>query len=126
MAVGWNPRTLVPPDLDEATIGELLDELTHSMGLDYRVINENTFEITTIEDVNDRSQLEIFSCHKILEGKLTVEQLIDVVRNALRSSGENFSAWRVVFEPRIKSFIVLGPQTLHRQVDAILRRIEKL
>ena len=123
---GWNPRTEVPPHLEETTVGEILEELTHSMGLDYRVINSETLEITTLDDVNERSQLEVFSCHEILEGKLNEQQLVDVVRNALRSSGENLSAWRVVFEPSIKSFVAVGPQTLHRQINAILQRIRKL
>lgn len=125
--LGWNPRTEVPPDLDEATVGDLLDELTHSMGLAYRVVNPNTFEITTIDDVNDRPQLEFFSCHAILAGgDLDQQQLVDIVRTALRSTGQNLSAWRVVFEPSIQCFIAVGPQTLHRQINAILNRVENL
>ena len=126
LEIGWNPNTEIPPALNEATVGDMLDELTHSMGLSYRVVNNNTFEITTMADVNERSQLEFFSCKEILGGKLDEEQLVDIVRNALRSTGQNLSAWRVVYEPSIKCFIVVGPQTLHRQINAILKRIEKL
>ena len=126
LEVDWNPRAEVPPDLNEANVGDMLDELTHSMGLAYRVVNPDTFEITTEDDVNEQPELEFFSCHAILQGDLNEKQVVDIVRNAVRSTGQNLSAWRVVFEPRVKCFIAVGPQTLHRQIHAILNRIETL
>ena len=126
MQVGWNPRTKIPPGLSEDKVGELLDELTHSMGLAYRAINENTFEITTVEKVDTKPRIEFHSCHSILGGKLSEKQMVDVVKNSLQTATQNLGRWRVVFEPSIKSFIVSGPETLHRQIDAILKRIQEL
>lgn len=122
---GWNPNTHVASGFDEPTVGDMLDELTHSMDVGWRVINPNTFEITSNEIVNETTPLEFYSCAKILAGTLNAEQLVVAVRQALQSANRNLDRARIYFDAETQCFIVVAPESIHRQIDAIVSRLKK-
>ncbi len=124
LSAGWNPNTHVASGFDEPTVGEMLDELTHSMDVGWRVINANTFEITSNEIVEETPLLEFYSCAKILAGTLNAEQLVLTVRQALQSVNRTLDRARIHFDQETQCFIVVAPESIHRQLEALVTRLE--
>ena len=124
LEAGWNPNTHVASGFEEPTVGDMLDELTHSMDVGWRVINVNTFEITSKDVIAETVVLEFYSCARILAGTLNSEQLVLSVKQALQSANRNLNRARIHFAGEIQSFIVVAPESIHRQMEAIVARLE--
>lgn len=123
---GWSPRSTIPAGVSEDTVNELLDEICHSMKIDFRLINDNTFELLTAPAEKQRRDLEFYDCKKILAGPLQTSQLIELLRQSLQSAGFGTNDMRAFFANEIECFIVVAPQSIQRKVEKILQRLAEL
>lgn len=125
-SVGWSPRSMIPANIQEESVGDLLDEICHSMNIVYRVIDENTFELLSTEAEKRHRDLEFYSCKKILAGPLQAEQMIELLRQSLQSAGYTTVDMRAFYAKEIVCFIVVAPQSIQRSIESILKRLEEL
>ena len=123
LPTGWTPQTMVPGQIDEQSTEEALRQLVRTMGLTSRFINENTIEITTFESAAKSTELEVYSCHKILKGNLTASALMQALEGALDFNLNRLNNIRVVYEPECQCVIAVAPQLVQRQIHAILQRL---
>ena len=123
LPTGWTPQTMVPGEIDENSTEEALRQLIRTMGLTSRFINENTIEITTFEAAAKSTELEVYSCHKILNGDLTPDALMQAIQGALNFNLNQLNNIRVVYEPECECIIAVAPQLVQRQIYAILQRL---
>ena len=124
MPLGWTPKTKIPQGFSEANIEDALDEVAHSLNVTYRAIKANTFELMSKQRMQDLTEVEFHNCSKILAGKLTSQQLNEVVRQSLQSANQLNGSTRAYFEPEIECFIVVGPQNVQKLVSSVLQRLE--
>lgn len=124
LALGWNQNTQLPSDIDESTVGDLVDELAHSMNVAGRIIDQNTIELTSQTAMESKTELEFYDCSKILAGRITSENLTALVRETLQNiSSDNL---RIYLDEEIQSLIVIGPQPVQQQIEALLDRLVEL
>jgi hypothetical protein len=121
---GWNPTTRMPPTVHKQTVEEFLEHLSHSMLLTFRVIDKNVFEMTTFEAAAQAPDLEFYPCEKIRSGQMTADQLSQLLRQSLGIPNQPQTNLRIYFEPAIQTLIAVAPQSIQRQIEAILRRID--
>lgn len=122
-SLGWTPETLVPGLIEEATLGDALNELTRSLRLTLRAVDETTVELTSFEVAAQLAELEMYSFGKILKGKLTEQQAQTLIIETL---GPQLQSARFVYEPKYQVFVVFAPQSLQKQVAAVIEKLEKL
>ena len=123
LPTGWTPQTIVPAKIEENTVDEAIHQLVRTMGLTSRYIDSNTIEITTFKSAADSAELEVYSCHKILSGKMTPEALMQALEGALHFNANQLNNIRVVYEPECQCIIALAPQLVQRQIHAVLERL---
>ena len=121
---GWNRSTIVPGNIIEPTIGDVLKEVAQSMNLTLRAVDENTLEITTFDRAAVEVELEIYHFGKLLK-RLNEEQASRMIANTL---GEQLQApyIRNTYEPKCQCYILVAPQSLQRQMAAIVKKLEEL
>jgi hypothetical protein len=123
---GWSPRSTIPPDVSEATIGDLLDEICHSMRITFRAIDEKTFELLTMDEEKQHRDLEFYDCTTIINGPLNTGQMMELLRQSIQSAGYTPDDMRAYFANEINCFIVVAPQSIQRKIESILKRLEDL
>lgn len=123
LPTGWTPQTIVPAKIEENTVDEAIHQLVRTMGLTSRYIDSNTIEITTFKSAADSTELEVYSCHKILSGNMTPEALMQALEGALHFNVNQLNNMRVVYEPECQCVIALAPQLVQRQIHAVLERL---
>ncbi len=123
LAEGWNPQTMLPPDIVEKNLRDFLRQICRAMELTYRVIDEKTVQITTFSTAARETDFEVYSCAKILE-RLTHEQLVQLLQQALGLEIQSQPNLRIFLDAESKSLFVTAPQFIHRQIKAILDRLQ--
>ncbi len=123
LAEGWNPQTMLPPDIVEKSLRDFLRQICRAMELTYRVIDEKTVQITTFSTAARETDFEVYSCAKILD-RLTHEQLVQLLQQALGLEIQSQPNLRIFLDAESKSLFVIAPQFIHRQINAILDRLQ--
>lgn len=123
---GWNPQTAIPLGFAEQNVDQLISEIAHSMDVAYRAINANTFELLSKERLLELTEVEFYSCSKILSGQLNQQQLFELVRQSLQSANRLDGSTRAYFEAEIECFIVVGSQDVQKLIRSVLQRLEDL
>jgi hypothetical protein len=123
LAEGWNPQTMLPPDIVEKNLRDFLRQICRAMELTYRIIDEKTVQITTFSTAARETDFEVYSCAKILQ-RLTHEQLVQLLQQALGLEIQSQPNLRIFLDAESKSLFVIAPQFIHRQVKAILDRLQ--
>ncbi len=123
--LGWTPLTRVPGQIDEETVGEVLKQLGRAMKLSVLAIDKSTVQLTTFEKAANSIDLEFYHFGKILAGKLNEEQALALMMQTL---GHQLQAPQVrfIYEPKYQTLVVSAPQSLQRQLAAVLQRLENL
>ena len=118
---GWTPQTIVPGNIDEPTVKEVILQLAQAMELTAYSINSNTMVMTTRSHAANTRDLEVYPVGKLLAGKLDEKFLLEVFETTL---GSQLKSERYIYAPNCKCFIVSAPQSKQRQVEALLKRLE--
>jgi hypothetical protein len=125
LPLGWTPLTKVPGYMDEENLGEFLKQLTRSMKLTYRVVDDATVELTTFESAAESVELEVYHFGKLLTGPLNEAQAMRLIAETLGAQLQTPRV-RYVYEPKYQSFVLLAPQSLQRQLAALIKKLEGL
>ena len=120
--MGWWPSTMVPGEFNEPTLQDSLRQLTRSMGCTYRALDEKTFEIISINEANNRPELQVYPAKKILDGVLTPELLLDTLRQTFQRDSHLV---KVGYDSDSQSIIVVAPQSIQVQFEAVVDRIRE-
>lgn len=125
MLMGWTPATKVPGHVAEEHVGEVLKQLARSMNVTIRAIDATTMEVTTFEKSAQTVDTEVYHLGKVLAGPLNEEQTIKLIVQTLGTQLQTPQV-RWVYEPKCQSLILVAPQSLQRQIDSVIKRLEKL
>ena len=126
LPLGWNPNTEIPFGFTEPNVEQLISEIAHSMDVAYRAIDAKTFELLSKERLQELTEVEFYSCSKILAGQLNQQQLFELVRQSLQSANRLDGSTRAYFEAEIECFIVVGSQDVQKLIHSVLQRLENL
>ena len=118
---GWNPRTLVPGNIDEPTAGDTVKQLAQSMNLSVVAIDANTVMLTTVEQAAVTRDIEVYPVAKLLAGKFNEDQLKQAFETTL---GFELRNEKYVYDSSCQCFIVAASQSKQRQVEALLKRLQ--
>lgn len=120
---GWTPQLLVPGNIEEPTVLDTATQLAQSMRLAIVAVNEDTLLLTTLDRSSQMTDLEVYPVSKILAGGVNENQLMTLINNALGSQLQSRFV-RFAYQPSCQCVIVLGPQTLQRQIEALLDQLD--
>ncbi len=119
---GLTPQTSIPGTLIGETLGDLLNELAQALEITYVVIDPETLLLTTFEAAHRQRELEVYSLNAVLDRKVNIDQLHALLRNVLGSEIDR-SMTQIYFDRESQSLIVVGPQSIHRHLGAVLKAI---
>lgn len=121
---GWTPETLIPWESRGEPLEQKLSNLTDSMNLTSRVIDDHTLQITTHADVQRQLELEVYPCGDLLQ-KYSVEQLTKIFDNVLGSQVNRQLGMSVTLESTNQCWIAILPQPLQIRFEAGLSQLRK-
>ena len=121
----WTPRTLLPGNLIEQTVEGVATQLARSMNLTILATDENTLVITTFAHAAKTADLEVYPLAKLLAGKLNSNHLLRLVTESLGTQLQSEKV-RFLLEPNCQCLIVSAPQSLQRQIKALLDRLDEI
>ena len=119
----WNPNLRVPWLSKERSFEKTLRELTNSMGLAYRLVNQDTLEITTKQKYWSATRLEIYPCQKQLQKRYTGDQIIQFLKEGIAADLPRQSLTQVIYSPDYECVIAVLPDPLHIRVEKILAQL---
>jgi hypothetical protein len=122
MREGWTPQTVVPGNIFESSVLDTVQQLAQSMRLSFQAVNENTMVLTTFESSAQRVDLEVYPISKLLADNVSANQIMNLVNNALGSQLQS-KAVRYVYQPKCQCIVVLAPQTIQRQIEALINQL---
>lgn len=120
--LGWTAAVKVPGNVSSRTAREFLDQLTQAMELGWRIVDQQTVEITTHERLRARTDLEMYSLADLARTGLTAERIRDLLNAVIGvQAGRAGAIW--YYDAATQSLWILAPQWLHQQVEPILERL---
>ncbi len=120
---GWNPNTQVPWKSRDQKIEKTLMELTSSMGIGWRMLDEGTLEITSRQQLWNGTRIEVYPCHRQLARNYTPEQIIRFLQSGIAGDLPKQAWTRVEFLPRLGCIVTLLPDPLHIRAEKILNQL---
>ncbi len=118
---GWSPQTLLPGNIDEPTVREVIRQIATSMNLEVFSVDSQTMLMTTHAIAAQTRDLEVYPVSKLLAGKLDESFLKEVFETTL---GDQLKSERYIYAPNCRCFIVSAPQAKQKKVAALLERLE--
>ncbi|MGI9517287.1 MAG: hypothetical protein ACR2NP_09590 [Pirellulaceae bacterium] len=123
MPYGWNPSTQIPWKSRDQKIEKTLLDLTSSMGVAWRMLDESTLEVTSSGQMWNASRLEIYPCGRQQARNHKPEQIIRFLQNGIAADLPQASWTRVEFVPRLDCIVALLPDPLHIRAERILDQL---
>lgn len=124
VAEGWTPLTLIPWEGSQETLDQRLRELTNSMNLGIRAIDQDLLLITSQTDLHTQLELEVYPCADLLE-KYSVEQLTRIFDSVLGASVDPGRGMSVTLESNCRCWVAILPQPLQVRFEAGLTQLRK-
>ncbi len=119
---GWTNRSMVPGDFRADTVELLLKELARSLACTWLAIDEHTFQLTSFNEASRRQFVEVHS----LEGlAIEAQPLMEILTQTLGGELRESPMVQFLYEPEANALIVVGPQPLQRQFEAIVNRLKQ-
>jgi len=121
---GWTSQAMAPSRMTEETVGDAISEIAHSLGAAVLVVNDSTVWLTTFDTATSIFYVKCYPLKRIGKARLTGRQVLEIVREAL---GREMTLPGTVVQLLADDawFAVRAPQSVHRQIDAVLRAVEK-
>ena len=120
---GWTSDALAAGWIEEPTLGDVVRETARAMGAGVYVVDERTVWLTTPSAANDIFLLKLYPLAKIANGRLTESSLRQIMLEALGDQTVQAGV-TLSFLDRQKLMVVRAPQTLHRQIEAVLKDLK--
>ncbi len=121
---GWSPATRIPWESNGQPLEQELRELTDSMQLATRVVDDHTIQITTHSDAKGQLELEVFPCADLLE-KYSSEQLLKILDSVLGASVVPDLGMSVTLESTCKCFVSIVPQPIQIRLESALSQLRR-
>ena len=121
---GWNLNTVVPGNFSAEDNRQLLNRLARAMDLQWYSVGPSTFILTTPLAASATINVEIYPVGILLDGQITQEHLMEVLR---RSAGASLSSeifTNVYFDGESKSFLVAAPPFVQEKVASVLGELK--
>ncbi len=119
----WNPNVQLPWLSKERSFEKTLRELTNSMGLAYRLLNQDTLEITTKQKYWTENRLEIYPCQRQLKKRYTGDQIIQFLKEGIAADLPRQTMTQVIYSPDYECIIAVLPDPLQIRVEKILAQL---
>ncbi len=116
--VGWNPHGETTLSVDEAPLGEALVQLLEPMELTYRIINENTLQVTTVTAMTEQLEIEFYPAKDLLSERFDSAAMIDLIHRSL----ELDEAGTLLLDGPSQCLIVAQPHKQQVAVEQLLDR----
>jgi DNA-directed RNA polymerase subunit RPC12/RpoP len=122
---GWPPNTELTFTADKRPLADALVSLLRPMDLTYRVVDENTLQVTTPQVLASRVELELFPVGDLLTDKLDVAGLTQRIRTTLGEGHFEESGGTSVlrFDPQSRHLLASLPQPQHIALAKILAEL---
>ena len=120
---GWTPGTLVPGELSEPTVGDLIRELSVAMRLVPVAIDASTIVLTTEAQSKSWIDIEVYPISQALHQKINGNQIPKLLYDLIGTKVNDHFV-RVVFEPKCRCLIVVAPQSIQRQVESVVAELD--
>lgn len=117
---GWTPQAEVPGDFNAENVGQLLKELARSLDATFLAVDAHCFVITSFEVAARHHETEIYPLHA---QSLQPDQILALLFQTLGPQIRNDPAIQVIYEPEGHCLIAIAPQSMQRQIEAILKRL---
>ncbi len=117
---GWWPSTMVPGEFDESNLQNALFQLSRAMKCSYRAIDATTFELLSSQEADRRPELQVYPIKDILSEKLTSEVLLETLGRTFQREA---NLLQVGFDEDSQAIVVIGPQSIQVQFEAVITRL---
>ncbi len=124
LTAGWTPLTQVPGELVEAEVGEAIHRLAKAMKLKVIGIDAKTLQLTTSTLANSVQDLEVYPLLASWANETPPQEIEQLIFTALGRQVQS-SFVRLVYEPKCKCLIVVAPQSIQRQVEKLVERLNQ-
>lgn len=123
-AEGWTLQTQVPGNVDEPDNRALLKQISRSMNLTWRVIDDRSVLLTTFEHAAAVGDVEVYPVASVLNETITPQRLGRVLSEAL--GGQlNSPNVTVIYFGELQCVVASAPQSFQRQLHSVLVQMEK-
>ncbi len=111
--------------LYDRPLSEALVSLLDPLGLTYRMVNADTFEITTRQAAAARLELEIYPLASILAKPMTPDSIMERIKNQVASATWNDAGGPgvMIFDETSRALLVLQSQPVQVKVQLLLAKL---
>ena len=120
---GWDPRVTIPWLSEGQTIQKTLKDLTNSMNLTFRFLDNQVIEITSRSKYQTSTRIEIYPCHQLIERGFTPVQIIGLLKEGVAIDLPRNQLTRVDYLPQYKCVVALLPDSLHVRTETLLNQL---
>ena len=119
----WTPDAMAPSWMQERTIGDVVRETAHGLGVSIYVADEKTAWLTTPEVSSNIFVLKLYPVGNLAGGRLNTQRLNRIMFDSL---GAQLNQPGVLMSllPKQKLALVRAPQSLQRQIRAVFTAIK--
>ena len=117
----WTPQTHLPGNITEPTTHDLLVELSQSLGVTLVAVDATTFMLTSHQTESTLEDIEVYPVSEIVGRKMNERLLMRQIQQVTKSQKGEF-----VYDPKTKCIIGLAPQSVQRQVESVLDRLNEI
>jgi len=123
LAEGWTPAALARLEVQEVSVSEALQQLLGPMRLSFRILDEQTLQVTTMERARNLEEIEFFSLEP-LWGKDEGREVLRRIRAIFAEQTQMpASSGRIVLDSVSRTLIVAAPQYRIAQLAGLLERM---
>ena len=116
---GWNPQAETSFSADALPLREILPKLLGPLDLSYRVLDESTLQVTTLEALHEQRDLELYPAAHLIKPQQNAEQLIERIEKELgRPLQKQGGVLR--FDAVSGHLLASLSQPLHRELQKLL------
>lgn len=119
----WNPQVNIPWKSNGNTLEVTLRDLTNSMGLAYRLLDNEIIEVTSKQSFWNTTRIEVYPCHRQLAKNYSPNQIVQFLKEGIAADLPNQEYTRVDFLPQYGCVVALLPDPLHIRAERILEQL---
>jgi hypothetical protein len=120
-SANFNPQDMITCALPEQPLSNALDALLSPLGLTYRVVNKDTLEVFTQQDLPTKMTREFYSLQSLMTSGVKLDVLLTAIRQL---TGEDAWAHETTglyfYDPASQHLIVRHGNYVHGQIEHLL------
>jgi hypothetical protein len=119
-AEGWNPDGEATLVAEAQPLGEALTALLSPLSLAWRVVDDRTLQITSVEALAATRELEFYPVSELAADAEAGDALLARLRTTLEAGMPAEPPLALVFDPASRCILASLPQPLHRETERLL------